>query len=76
MSEWQPIDTAPTATVILLYGRVHDGAEHDPQGCIRVTGYWEDGAKEWRLMTPGWEGPAFRPTHWAEIPAPPSEGRT
>ncbi len=76
MAGWQSIDTAPGDRVLLLYGRVHDVSPEHPQGSIRVTGYWDVGDGVWHLVTPGWDGPTFEPTHWMEIPGPPGDGCT
>jgi hypothetical protein len=74
MTDWIPIADAPGDRVVLLYGRVHDVTPEHPQGCIRVTGYWDAVDGVWNLVTPGWDGPTFEPTHWMEIADPPDSG--
>lgn len=73
MDDWKPIESAPGDRVLLLYGRVHDLPVGEPGGCIRVTGYWDAADGVWHLVTPGWDGPQFQPTHWSEIPGPPPD---
>ena len=60
MSQWQPIETAPSDIQILLYspwshatnpGRIETGIYHNSRG-----GSWHSWA-----------------THWMPLPAPPSE---
>ena len=75
MAGWLPIETAPVGALVLLYGRVPDLSPEHPQGRIRVTGYKDAADQVWHLLTPGWDGPTFEPTHWAEVPPPPDDGR-
>ena len=69
MAEWQPISTAPKDGLLLL--AVESGHERRTfvaEWSTAKGGYW--------VMTSGWVGwgkmhPAWEPTHWMPLPAPP-----
>jgi len=67
MSEWQPIETAPDSTTILVWHKEYGSvASH-----ILVTGIWG-------VYTPGvammfQKHLTPKPTHWMPLPAPPKE---
>jgi hypothetical protein len=73
---WQPIETAPIETELLLWypperepGRSGPGLDHG--GAIQ--GWWFSSAKE---IDDGWEtviGFIGEPTHWMPLPAPPMD---
>lgn len=57
--QWQPIETAPDATLVLVYRR-HGAVK--PAVAIRNV-------NEWRTI----EGLIVTPTHWMPLPQPPTE---
>jgi hypothetical protein len=65
---WQPIETAPNETTVLLYMELTDTGErlgHD-------IGWLEDG--DWMLVSQDNEpsiGCIVRPTHWMRLTEPP-----
>ena len=60
MSEWQPIETAPKETTVLLV----DKNDNLYVGYyIRRQSRWVSMPCEWRIY----------PTHWMPLPAPPKE---
>lgn len=66
MSGWEPIETAPDMTAILLF---HEYYSH---GRVRHGYRGRDGL--WRgVNADGTEGPIrFEPTHWMPLPEPPA----
>jgi len=64
MSDWQPIATAPKdGTTVLLFAPGWDSAK---------TG-WTFGKDDWQDCPFHHHGyPAYEPTHWMPLPAPPS----
>lgn len=81
MSEWQPIETAPTdGTTILLYGDVA-GEINGPAFVPSVSiGYYDYGSGDFSDKGYTWNsmgGDAYsvwvKPTHWMPLPEPPKE---
>jgi hypothetical protein len=75
---WQPIETAPRDSIVLLYGflRPHPESEQLYGGLdkpTRVTGYWDEIDESWCPMGATFLGPWFDPTNWHPLPAPPSD---
>lgn len=60
--QWQPIETAPMDTQLLL------AAEFDGPGDWRIkTGYFDSKSSKWALW-----GASWKPTRWMPLPALPS----
>ena len=60
--EWQPIETAPSNTIVLLAG------EMDGPGDWRIKcGYRDDARPSGWLI---W-GASWKPSHWMHLPQPP-----
>lgn len=61
--EWQPIETAPKDTTVLLYGakrlEMCVGMNHSRDGWVTDT------TSEWLSM--------YTPTHWMPLPEPPKK---
>lgn len=68
--EWQPIETAPENTFILIYenGRYHV-AQYE---LTDVDGYFDVQEPLWGFVD-GWldVDSSFNPTHWMPLPEPP-----
>ena len=64
--QWQPIDTAPRYGTYILLGA---------PGYIPETGCWDESPwlNGWYCGGNGSDsyGPAYSPTHWMPVPAPP-----
>lgn len=58
MSEWQPIETAPKDTYVLLWC--------DEASDVPMVGYF---GNRWELAHA--DGDPFMPTHWMPLPEPP-----
>lgn len=58
MSEWQPIETAPTNERVLVYESFN--GSFDIHIVKWFNGYWESNM-----------GAQFYPTHWMPLPEPP-----
>jgi hypothetical protein len=69
MSEWQPIETAPTGTTVLAwFGRVGMGYNV----LIKDTqNNWHEAVDDGRSLKEGYE-----PSHWMPLPPPPSTTST
>lgn len=64
MNKWQPIETVPQNTYVVLYQLGGD----PPWRNGMAVGYWHpDDKPEERF----WSVPAMRPTHWHPLPEPP-----
>jgi len=65
MSEWQPIETAPKETCVLVFA----------QGRQYVAEYCDGDADWWWYVTDNKNGPyplrGGSPTYWMPLPAPP-----
>lgn len=62
MTEWKPIETAPIAEWVLVWG---------PTAVVHVAGLCRVGDITW--WSEGISGPLrFSPTHWMPLPAPPA----
>ena len=59
MSDWQPIETAPKETIVLVF---------DPDEGVVTGSLW---FSEWAL-DPGTRADLLHPTHWMPLPAPPT----
>lgn len=74
MSEWQPIETAPKDSRVLLYsptlfcGYAHPGTWDRDQYAKKPRPFWNF---DWIDRTNSRSNP---PTHWMPIPAPPNSG--
>ncbi len=71
MSEWQPIETAPTNISVLVY---IPNAEHYGEGIYRAILVDMGTGKRWHASTlhMGRDiNPENRPTHWMPLPEPP-----
>jgi Protein of unknown function (DUF551) len=73
MSEWQPIETAPTMRTILLFAATDIGDDGSVKNWRMETGFWSMGHAGWK-----WGGYELRPysvqpTHWMPLPEPPKE---
>lgn len=89
MSEWQPIETAPRGTTLLLYneregvfvGKFVEGDGYDPDRWIACPGNY--GGEYSKLSTSGYaaydEMPWLRdgndPTHWMPLLEPPENAK-
>lgn len=85
MTEWQPIETAPTdGTHILAYGKVFNARDDEDE---IITTVYCDGevyyegiglGPRWALVAiVVWvEGDDFYPTHWMPLPKPPIMEKT
>ena len=67
MSEWQPIDTAPTMQCVLFW---HEYYSH---GQVRHGYFLRNGMPRGIDATGRDEDLQFRPTHWMPLPPPPTE---
>lgn len=70
MSEWQPIETAPSQQTILLWA-ITDTSMSPPNWKM-ATGHWATVLEQWI-----WDGREVRdhevqPTHWMPLPEPPN----
>lgn len=73
---WQPIETAPKDSLILLWGLLqpHGDDAHlyaQLDAPRRVAGYWCEIDEAWAVAGSTWLGPWFDPTHWQPLPEPP-----
>jgi len=74
---WQPIATAPTDRIILLYRptaihpaiRIAPGKFDDDKYAKKPKPYWEIWLVVWNGKT---ESRNFMPTHWCDYPLPPT----
>jgi hypothetical protein len=72
MDNWKPIDSAPKdGTNVLLWARLKIappglGSEPGP-----VVGFWHDAFAKWH-MAPEYLRDELIPTHWTELPNPPT----
>jgi uncharacterized protein DUF551 len=63
MTEWQPIETAPTdGREVLLFAR----GLHGPRDVSFAVGQWSLQSEDWFWAF------AIRPTHWMPLPEPPA----
>lgn len=69
--QWQPIETAPEMTFILIYenGRYHT-AKYE---LTDADGYFDKPMMLWGFVD-GWldVNTDFKPTHWMPLPEPPN----
>ena len=63
MSEWQPIETAPTDEMFIYYKHRKDGKRCVGLAYRTVTGGLRDSERDWCIP--------LEPTHWMPLPAPP-----
>ena len=65
--DWQPIETAPTNTPVLVW---HPGFGMGGWNCMRCDhfGDWHETSHDGRKLKQGYE-----PTHWMPLPPPPTE---
>jgi hypothetical protein len=63
---WQPIETAPTDTPVLVW---HPGLGMGGWNCMAKgdDGTWRETAHDGRVLKEGYE-----PTHWMPLPEPPN----
>lgn len=64
-NDWQPIDTAPTKTEVLVYVPARNG--RDSQTVVASSG---ESGKYWHSIPGAW---GLTPTHWMPLPEPPPE---
>ena len=70
---WQPIETAPEETTILVYGIWEgelNGCDHDPavwKAHFIYDKWWVEGGEYYAQCV-------INPTHWMPLPEPPKEG--
>jgi hypothetical protein len=72
--EWQPIETAPKAGKLLLFGNIDP--EHPFPGLkwnkpSVFSGYWDSLDEAWCPDGATWEGPFMDVTHWMPLPKAP-----
>jgi hypothetical protein len=72
MTEWQPIETAPEMTCILVYSN----DERQAVAYCDLTdmgGFYDEPIRVWNLN--GWLSgdSGFIPTHWMPLPEPPKK---
>lgn len=69
MSEWQPIETAPTDTELLLFAKVHMALDNYTADFLSVGMLETWYTHEW--VDHDGEPLSFIPTHWMPLPKPP-----
>ncbi len=67
MSEWQPIETAPTHEYIIGWGP----RWFEPRQ-MKAEFFTPEGLPRWETLTGAAPGPT-RPTHWMRFAAPPKQ---
>ena len=70
VTEWQPIETAPETTCILVYS--NDGRQAVAYCDLTdMDGFYDEPIRVWNLN--GWLSgdSGFIPTHWMPLPEPP-----
>lgn len=69
---WQPIETAPSGTPVLLYG-VTFGELGGVAGPLAVVGERQAGSALWLVVSTEHYSVAVQPTHWMRVPPPPTK---
>jgi len=68
---WQPIETAPKDTPLLLFG-LPDSSDYVTWVELTIiSGYWDTVEGAWCSTTADWTGPFINATHWMSLPDPP-----
>jgi hypothetical protein len=78
MSEWKPIETAPSDTEIVVYAPTET-----PSVFTAMKFEWGTGSPDWGRYSGGIDAskddyfgdPDFYPTHWMPLPAPPAPSK-
>ena len=71
MAEWQPVETAPTDTDLLLFGRF--GSQRGLYTGIKNARYgWSYSFMGTEDVRDDYYGDDVNPTHWMPLPEPPS----
>jgi len=76
MSQWQPIETAPSAETVLTFHK----DDIYPAVAFQIGGFWmleQEGPEDTYDRRPGKHKALYRtPTHWMPLPPAPATGRT